>query len=290
VTFEGIQRSLQIDRGEFEMIENEKYTNLLSYLQKLEKVVLAFSGGVDSTFLLRAAKEALGDNLKAVTIHSPYTPKWEIEEAKQLAQGLGVAHDIIEAPIIDSIRNNPENRCYLCKTAVFRMIKSVANNQGYHYVIDGTNFDDLRDYRPGLKALQELEVKSPLLECQLTKQEIRSLSRELRLNTWDKPSYACLLTRIPYGNELKVEAFEMIENAEKYMMDRGFRAVRVRCHENLARIEVDRKDRIRLFDEKIFDEISSKFKEFGFKYVTLDLQGYRVGSFNETMASTTTNI
>jgi len=272
------------------MIENEKYTNLLSYLQKLEKVVLAFSGGVDSTFLLRAAKEALGDNLKAVTIHSPYTPKWEIEEAKQLAQGLGVAHDIIEAPIIDSIRNNPENRCYLCKTAVFRMIKSVANNQGYHYVIDGTNFDDLRDYRPGLKALQELEVKSPLLECQLTKQEIRSLSRELRLNTWDKPSYACLLTRIPYGNELKVEAFEMIENAEKYMMDRGFRAVRVRCHENLARIEVDRKDRIRLFDEKIFDEISSKFKEFGFKYVTLDLQGYRVGSFNETMASTTTNI
>jgi uncharacterized protein len=268
------------------MSSNEKYIFLLSYLQKLEKVVLAFSGGVDSTFLLKAAKEALGDNLKAVTIRSSYIPKWEIEEAIQLVKELGVVHEIIDAPIIDEIRNNPENRCYLCKTAVFSMIKSVALSQGYHYVIDGTNFDDTGDYRPGMKALRELDVKSPLLECQLTKQEIRNLSRELGLSTWDKPPYACLLTRIPYGNELKVEDFEKIEKAEKYMMDRGFRAVRVRCHENLARIEVDKKDRNKLFDERILEEISGKLKEFGFQYVTLDLDGYKVGSFNETITAT----
>jgi uncharacterized protein len=272
------------------MIVNEKYIDLLSHLQKLEKVVLAFSGGVDSTFLLRAAKEVLGDNVKAMTIRSPYIPKWEIEEAKQLVKEIGVAYEIIEAPIIDEIRNNPENRCYLCKTAIFSMLKSAAKTQGYHYVIDGSNFDDTGDYRPGLKALKELEVQSPLLECQLTKQEIRSLSRELGLKTWDKPAYACLLTRIPYDNELKEEDFEKIESAEKYMMDRGFRAVRVRCHGNLARIEVAKNDKIKLFDEEILEEISSKLKEFGFKYVTLDLEGYRVGSFNETMVNSTSNI
>jgi len=271
------------------MISHEKYSNLISYLQTLEKVVLAFSGGVDSTFLLKAAKEALGDNVKAITIHSPYIPKWEIEEAKQLVREIGVAHEIIEASIIDEIRDNPENRCYLCKTAIFSLIKSAANSQGYHYIIDGTNFDDTGDYRPGLKALKELEVKSPLLECQLTKLEIRSLSRELELNTWDKPAYACLLTRIPYGQKLIEADFEKIENAEKYMMNRGFRAVRVRCHGNMARIEVAKKDRIKLFDEEILDEISGKLKEFGFKYVTLDLEGYRVGSFNETMVTPTTN-
>jgi uncharacterized protein len=228
--------------GEIKLINDKKYIDLLNYLKNLERVVLAFSGGVDSTFLLRAAKEALGDNMKAVTVLSPYIPKWEVAEAKQLAE-----------------------------------------KQGYNYVIDGTNLDDIGDYRPGLKALKELEIKSPLLECKLTKEKIRSLSKQLGLKTWDKPSYACLLTRIPYGNELKVEDFEKIEEAEKYMMKIGFRAVRVRCHGDLARIEVNRDDRIKLTNEKTMDDISSKFKEFGFKYVTLDLQGYRVGSLNEVM-------
>ena len=265
------------------MINNEKYNELIKYLKSLGKVVLAFSGGVDSTFLLKAAKEALGDNVKAVTIMSPYIPKWEIAEAKELVKELGVKHEIIEAPIIDSIKFNPEDRCYLCKTAVFSMILDVAKKQGYNCVIDGTNFDDISDYRPGLKALKELEVKSPLLECKLTKAEIRAFSKELGLNTWDKPAYACLLTRIPYGNELKVEDFEKIENAEKYMMSIGFRAVRVRCHGDLARVEVSRNDRSKLFDEELLDTIAKKIKECGFKYVTLDLQGYRVGSFNETI-------
>ncbi|MCE5287093.1 MAG: ATP-dependent sacrificial sulfur transferase LarE [Pelosinus sp.] len=265
------------------MITNEKYINLINYLKAMKRVVLAFSGGVDSTFLLKAAKEALGNNFKAVTIESPYIPKWEIAEAKQLVAELGVAFEILEAPIIDEIRYNPENRCYLCKTAVFSQIKAIAAREGYHYVIDGTNFDDIGDYRPGLQALRELGIKSPLLECQLTKPEIRSLSKELGLPTWAKPPYACLLTRIPYGNELKVEDFIKIEKAEKYMMDKGFRAIRVRCHSNLARIEVDKQDRSKLFNEVLLDEISHKFKEFGFKYVALDLEGYRVGSFNETL-------
>ncbi len=265
------------------MINNEKYNELIKYLKGLGKVVLAFSGGVDSTFLLKAAKEALGDNVKAVTILSPYIPKWEIAEAKELVKEIGVHHEIIEAPIIDSIKFNPEDRCYLCKTAVFSMILSIAKEQGYNFVIDGTNFDDIGDYRPGLKALKELEVKSPLLECKLTKGEIRAFSKELGLNTWDKPAYACLLTRIPYGNELRVEDFEKIENAEKYMMSIGFRAVRVRCHGDLARVEVSRNDRSKLFDEELLDTIAKNIKECGFKYVTLDMQGYRVGSFNETI-------
>ncbi|CUH95217.1 hypothetical protein P22_1287 [Propionispora sp. 2/2-37] len=267
------------------MLNNEKYITLINYLKKMEKVVLAFSGGVDSSFLLKVGKEALGDNIKAVTIQSPYIPKWEVEEAKELVTELGVAFEILEAPIIDEIRNNPENRCYLCKKAVFSQIKAIAQKEGYQYVIDGTNFDDIGDYRPGLKALKELDIKSPLFECQLTKQEIRSLSKGLGLGTWDKPPYACLLTRIPYGNELKEEDFAKIEKAETYMMDRGFRAVRVRCHDNLARIEVDNKDKSKLFNEELLKEIADKLKEFGFKYVTLDLEGYRVGSFNETIGN-----
>lgn len=265
------------------MINNEKYNELIKYLKSLGKVVLAFSGGVDSTFLLRAAKEALKDNLKAVTIMSPYIPRWEIREAKELVKELGIDHEIIEAPIIDSIKFNPEDRCYHCKTAVFSMIIDVAKKQGYDCVIDGTNFDDIKDYRPGLKALKELDVKSPLLECKLTKAEIRAFSKELGLKTWDKPAYACLLTRIPYGNELKVKDFEKIEKAERYMMSIGFRAIRVRCHGDLARVEVSREDRSKLFDEKLLDTIAENIKKCGFKYAALDFQGYRVGSFNETI-------
>ena len=191
-----------------------------------------------------------------MTIQSPYIPKWEIEEAKQLVAELGVAFEILEVPIIDEIRNSPENRCYLCKKAVFSQIKAIAQREGYPYVIDGTNLDDIGDYRPGLKALKELNIKSSLLECQLSKQEIRSLSKELGLNTWDKPPYACLLTRIPYGNELQKEDFVKIEEVEKYIIGRGFRAVRVRCHDNLARIEVDKNDKIKLFNEELLEEIS----------------------------------
>ncbi|SFL97929.1 ATP-dependent sacrificial sulfur transferase LarE [Pelosinus propionicus] len=268
------------------MINNDKYLELLTYLTKMEKAVLAFSGGVDSTFLLMAAKEALGNKLKAVTMQTPYIPKWEINEAKELARKLGVCHEVIAAPIIAEIKNNPQNRCYFCKKAIFRMITKIAADEGYPYIIEGTNFDDLGDYRPGLQALSELAVKSPLLDCKLTKDEIRNLSHELGLSTWNKPPYACLLTRIPYGSELKPEDFEKIEQAEIYLMKLAFRGARVRCHNNLARIEINRQDRNKLFDEKRLDEIAGALKEIGFDYVTLDLEGYRMGSFNETIRGT----
>lgn len=265
------------------MINHKKHINLLKYLKDLESVLIAFSGGVDSTFLLKACKEALGDRVKAVTIHSPYIPKWEIEEAQELAKQIGVAHEVVMVGINDQIKNNPINRCYLCKKYIFSIINNLAKSQGYHYVIDGSNFDDTKDYRPGLVALNELGIKSPMLDVQLKKDEIRSLSKELGLETWDKPAYACLLTRIPYDTKWRIEDMEMIEKAEIYMMNIGFRAVRVRKHYDLARIEVNKEDRKRLFKESILDDISKMFKEIGFKYITMDLEGYHVGSFNDIL-------
>lgn len=265
------------------MTINSKYTRLINYLKNLESVLIAFSGGVDSTFLLMAAKEALGNNVKAITIASPYIPKWEIEEARELAKKIGTSHEIIEVPISKEIKNNPQDRCYLCKKFIFSMIKNIAQEEGYKHVVDGSNFDDTKDYRPGLIALNELDIKSPLMECELTKNEIRELSQKFELETWDKPAYACLLTRIPYGTELKIQEFEKIEKAEKYMMSIGFRAVRVRSHEDLARIEVRKEERKKLFDENLMDEISKNLKELGFRYVSLDMEGYRTGSFNEAI-------
>ncbi|MFA6807758.1 MAG: ATP-dependent sacrificial sulfur transferase LarE [Eubacteriales bacterium] len=267
------------------MGENRKYNNLINYLKELDSVLVAFSGGVDSTFLLKAAKEALGDKVAAITVKAPYIANWEVEEAKLLVEKLGVSHKIVEISIIDGIKNNPENRCYLCKKEVFSLIKSIANEEGYKYVIEGSNFDDLEDYRPGIKALEELKIKSPLLECQLTKDEIRKLSQKLELDTWNKSSYACLLTRIPYGNELTIKELDMVQNAEKYLMAIGLKGIRVRCHKELARIEVNRKDRRCFFDEKILDEVSTELKKIGFKYVTFDLEGYRMGSFNEMIVN-----
>lgn len=267
------------------MVNNEKYTELLRYLQQLGRVVVAFSGGVDSTFLLKAAKEALGEeNVKAVTIATPYIPRWELEEAKVFAAEMGVTFERLEFPLPENIKNNPEDRCYLCKKSVFTALKAAALAGGFQYVVDGTNLDDLGDYRPGLRALAELEIKSPLRDCRLSKADIRQLSQQLRLPTWDKPSYACLLTRIPYGQELKVEDFIKIEQAERYLMQLGFRAVRVRLHGTLARIEVPASQRRELFDEQLLTQISSQLKVFGFRYVTFDLEGYRTGSFNEALS------
>lgn len=266
-------------------MKNNKYFNLLNYMKELGSAAVAFSGGVDSTFLLKVAHEALGSRAVAATIVSPYIPKWEVEEAKELAESIGIRHEFIEVPeILEEIRYNPEDRCYLCKNAVFSMIKGFAEGNGLGCVVDGTNADDINDYRPGLGALRELGIKSPLLENGLTKREIREFSKELGLPTWDKPSYACILSRIPYGTRLENEMFSRIENSEKYLMDKGFRAVRVRCHGDLARIEVPGEDMQKLFDAELLQEISAKLKSFGFKYVTMDLQGYRTGSLNEVMA------
>lgn len=267
------------------MIINEKYDRLIQYLKGLESAVVAFSGGVDSTFLIKAAKEALGDRVMALTIVSPYIPKWEIEEAKELIKDIGIRHSFVEVPVIEDIKDNPSDRCYLCKRAIFTIIKKFAADNGFNYVLDGTNFDDTKDYRPGLKALSELEIKSPLLQCEITKAEIRCFSKELGLNTWDKPAYACLLSRIPYGTRLTEEEFRKIEKSEKYMMDRGFKSVRVRSHGEIARIEVPFSEREKLFNLELMDVIVKELKSFGFKYVSMDMEGYRTGSLNEVLKS-----
>jgi len=264
------------------MINDEKYENLIKSLKALGSVVIAFSGGVDSTFLMRAAKEALGDKVLAATIVSPYIPRWEIEEAKKIVKELDVKHQLIEVPVIlDNIKYNPGDRCYLCKNYVFSKIIELQQEKSFQCVIDGTNLDDTKDYRPGMRALKELKVVSPLLENSITKNDIRRFSKKLGLSTWNKPAYACLLSRIPYNQEIKIEDLRKIEHAELYLMKLGFRGVRVRNHGDLARIEVQRQDRKKVCHEKLMDELCEKFRDLGFKYVTLDLQGYKMGSLNE---------
>lgn len=263
------------------MESSEKYTSLKKYLESLQSVVVAFSGGVDSTFLLKVAKEVLNDKVLAVTIVSPYIPKWEVEEAKELAKKIGVKQELLEIPVIlNDIKYNPENRCYLCKKFIFSQVIEIRKQKGFKYVVDGTNMDDTKDYRPGMVALKELKVISPLLENQITKSEIRQFSKELNLSTWNKPPYACLLSRIPYNEEIKEEKLRRIELAEVYLMKMGFSGMRVRSHEDLARIELKEEDKNKIFNKELMNKIVMEFKNIGFTYVTLDLEGYKMGSFN----------
>ncbi|MBH1939922.1 ATP-dependent sacrificial sulfur transferase LarE [Mobilitalea sibirica] len=257
---------------------DNKYEELTKYLKELGNAVIAFSGGVDSTFLLKVLKDCLGDRVLAITVISPYIPKWELEEAVNYAKELGVRHEFVEVGIPKDILTNPIDRCYLCKSFIFNKIIQKASMEGFDYVLDGTNFDDLDDYRPGLKALKELEIKSPLLECGLGKKEIRELSNRMQLSTWNKPPYACLLTRIPHDTVIEEKVLEKIEKAERILMKRGIPEIRVRAHGNLARIEVAPEKRLKFFDMDFMDEISRELKKIGFQYVTLDLEGYRTGS------------
>jgi len=258
----------------------EKYTGLLKYLAGFDSLAIAFSGGVDSTFLLHAGGEALGDRVLALTIDSPYIPDWEIEEAKKIAGGKNIKHLVVKAEIPEQIKNNPPDRCYLCKSFLFSMLAEVARQNGIHRIADGTNADDTRDHRPGMKALKELKVLSPLLETGFTKQDIRECSKEMGLHTWDKPAYACLLTRIPYDTGIDKAVLSRIEKAETYLIGLGLRAVRVRVHNELARIETDPGYFEMILRRGLIKQINRELKKFGFKYVTLDLEGYRTGGFN----------
>lgn len=261
---------------------DEKYLLLKKKIKELGKVVVAFSGGVDSTFLLKVCHDVLKENVLAVTINSPYIPKWEIEEATEIVKKIGINHKIINLNEIPQIiKFNPKDRCYLCKNKVFNIILDEANAFGTKYVLDGSNKDDLKDYRPGMRALKELNIKSLLLECDITKNEIRKYSKELNLPTWKKPAYACLLSRIPYNTEIKEDELRKIEHAEKYLIDLGLYIVRVRCHDDLARIETSKEDMNKIFNEDLMEQIVINLKRFGFNTVTLDLQGYRMGSLNE---------
>lgn len=260
-----------------------KFNKLKGLLKEMDKVAVAFSGGVDSTFLLKVAADVLGDNVIAVTARSSTYPEREFTEASEYIKKLGAKHIVIisEELEIDGFSQNPVNRCYYCKKELFSKVKEIALQHGIKHIVDGSNVDDLGDYRPGMLALKELEVSSPLREAGLTKEDIRRLSREMELPTWNKQPFACLASRFPYGQEITHEKLQMIDKAEQYLLDLGFRQVRVRHHGEVARIEVAREERSRFFNTELLDRIHGKLKEAGFRYVTLDLQGYRTGSMNE---------
>lgn len=247
-------------------------------------LVVSFSGGTDSTFLLRAAKDALGDRVVAYTLAAPYHIQWEIREAAKLAEQIGVRQVLVKEDIIPpEMRQNPPDRCYLCKKALFTEMVRFAEREGFRHVADGTNADDRAEYRPGMKALQELGIRSPLMETGVTKRDIRILSREMGLTTWVKSASACLLSRIPYGQEITETDLRKIERAEVYLLGLGFKTVRVRLHGNVARIEVSPEERERFFDTEKLDAIAEKIRSFGLAYATLDLQGYRTGSLDEVL-------
>jgi len=259
---------------------------LLKYrLEKMGKLVVAFSGGVDSTFLLKTAHDVLNGNVIAVTARSCFFPDREFKEAAEFTERIGVKHVIIEVEELDieGFADNPVNRCYLCKRDLFSKIKDYAARNGIRYVADGSNMDDVGDYRPGMEAIRELGIVCPLREASLGKEEIRQLSREMKLPTWDKPAFACLASRIPYGQKITKEKLQAIDEMERFLIDLGFVQVRVRTHGDVARIEVGAAEREKFFSMDLMDRVYQKFKEFGFSYVTLDLKGYRAGSLNETL-------
>jgi uncharacterized protein len=264
----------------------EKFTRLKEMLLSMGKVLVAYSGGVDSTLLLRVAKESLGvERVLAVTALSPLYPDRELAGAKKMAQEMGVKHILIESNEleIEGFSKNPSNRCYFCKKELFEEMRNLARKEAICYVVEGSTLDDEKDHRPGRRAIQELGIRSPLQEARFTKEDVRGLSRTLGLPTWDKPSFACLASRFPYGEEITLEGLRMVDEAEDFLFSLGFKQVRVRHYQSLARIEVYPEEMNRLMNGSLREEVVNRLKKIGYRYVTLDLQGFRSGSMNEVL-------
>lgn len=262
----------------------EKYEKLKNLLVQLESVVIAFSGGVDSSLILKAAMEVLPDKLLAVNIHSVIHSQEEFKDAKELAENLKVPFLVIETNVleIDSFANNPSDRCYHCKKAVFSLLEQIKNGKGFKTIVEGSNLDDLKDYRPGRKALEELEVRSPLLEVGFAKREIRLLAKELGLPNWNKPSLACLASRFPYNTLITGKGLRQVEEGERFLRLLGIEQMRVRHHGEIARIEVLPEQMNICLENR--ERIEKEFASLGFPYAALDLKGYRTGSMNETLS------
>ena len=263
----------------------EKMTKLKTYIAELGSLAVGFSGGVDSSLLLAVAHEVLGDKAIAVTAVDASVPGRELKEAMTFCEERGIRQIICNVnPFTEEgYRNNSPDRCYYCKRGIFSEIKRIAAENDISYAAEGSNMDDLGDYRPGLRAVEELGVKSPLRENGLYKSDIRNISKTMGLPTWSKPAYACLASRFVYGEEITEEKLHMIDQAEQFLIENGFFEERVRMHGNLARIEVPEKDISRLAEDDMRKAICSKFKDIGFMFVTVDMCGYRLGSMNATL-------
>jgi uncharacterized protein len=262
-----------------------KYNRLQQIILHANRAVVAFSGGVDSTFLLKVCSDLLGADTLAVTARSETFPAHELKESEILARRIGAKQIIIDSREMDvpGFAENPPHRCFLCKTELFTKVNEIARQHGIQHVFDGSNLDDTADFRPGRQAARRLGVRSPLVEAELTKADIRTLSKMLQLATWDKPSFACLSSRFPYHTQITQPALQGIENAENYLRQLGMRIYRVRHHDTIARIELGEQEMRLLWEKDLREPIVRHFKSLGYKYVALDMEGYRTGSMNEAL-------